>query len=179
MSAGPRDFGWKSGASAPRNVRFFQRALALVLALAVLAAAQAPPLPYKQKFPGDPARSEPEASALGYMRTVLYAQRLYRQKKGRYAGSLYALVGSGSFTKRMTKTDRGDYTVSFGGGKGGFSVALTPKQFDSAHRAFYTDASGVIRAEDEKPATADSPVLKEEHGGSQPAKPSSNDSAPK
>jgi len=79
----------------------------------------------------------------------------------------------------MTKTDRGDYTVSFGGGKGGFSLTLTPKQFDSAHRAFYTDASGVIRAEDEKPATADSPVLREEHSGSQPAQPSSDDSAPK
>lgn len=155
------------------------RQLALAAALAILAAAQAPPMPYKQKFPGDPARSEPEASALGYMRTVLYAQREYKKKRGRYAGSLYALVGSGSFTKRMTKTDRGDYTVSFGGGKGGFSVALTPKQFDSMHRAFYTDASGVIRAEDEKPATADSPVLREEHSGAAPAKPSSDDSAPK
>ena len=162
-----------------KTTRAVLRQLALAGALAVLASAQAPPMPYKQKFPGDPARSEPEASALGYMRTVVYAQREYRKKKGRYAGSLYALVGSGSFTKRMTKTDRGDYTVSFGGGKGGFSLTLTPKQFDSAHRAFYTDSSGVIRAEDEKPATADSPVLREEHSGSQPAQPSSDDSAPK
>jgi hypothetical protein len=155
------------------------RQLALAAALAVLASAQAPPMPYKQKFPGDPARSEPEASALGYMRTVVYAQREYKKKKGRYAGSLYALVGSGSFTRRMTKTDRGDYTVSFGGGKGGFALKLTPKQFDSAHRAFYTDASGVIRYEDEKPASADSPVLKPEHPESEAAKPSSNDAAPK
>jgi hypothetical protein len=143
--------------------RFIFRQLVMAVALAVLAAAQAPPMPYRQKFPGDPARSEAEASALGYIRTVLYAQRMYRQKRGHYAGSLYALVGSGSFTKRMVKTDRGDYQVSFGGGKGGFSITLTPKQFDSAHRAFYADASGVIRSEDEKPATADSPVLKEEH----------------
>ena len=161
-----------------KTTRAILRQLALAAAWAVLAAAQAPPMPYKQKFPGDPARSEPEASALGYMRTVVYAQREYRKKRGRYAGSLYALVGSGSFTKRMTKTDRGDYDVSFGGGKGGFSLTLTPNQFDSAHRAFYTDASGVIRAEDEKPATADSPVLKEEHGESEPAKSSSDDSAP-
>jgi len=161
-----------------KTTRAILRLLVMAAALAVLASAQAPPMPYKQKFPGDPARSEPEASALGYMRTVLYAQRLYKQKKGRYAGSLYALVGSGSFTKRMTKTDRGAYTVSFGGGKGGFSIALTPKQFDSAHRAFYTDASGVIRYEDEKPATAESPVLKEEHGESAAPKPESNDSAP-
>ena len=149
--------------------RFIFRHLALAAALAILASAQAPTMPYKQKFPGDPARSEAEASALGYMRTVLYAQRMYRQKHNHYAGSLYALVGSGSFTKRMLKTDRGDYTVSFHGG-GGFTLALTPKTFDSGHRAFYTDASGVIRSEDEKPATADSPVLQEEHPESQAEK---------
>jgi len=160
--------------------RAILRQLALTAALAVLAAAQAPPMPYKQKFPGDPARSEPEASALGYMRTVVSAQREYKKKFNHYAGSLYALVGGArSFTKRMTKTDRGDYDVSFGGGKGGFALKLTPKQFDSSHRAFYTDASGVIRYEDEKPASADSPVLKQEHPESEPAKPSSNDTAPK
>jgi hypothetical protein len=152
--------------------------LALAAALAILASAQAPPMPYKQKFPGDPARSEAEASALGYMRTVLYSQRLYRQKTGHYAGSLYALVGSGSFTKRMAKTDRRDYTVGFGGGKGGFSITLTPKQFDSTHRAFYTDSSGVIRFEEEKPATAESPVLQEEHPESEAAKPDTIESAP-
>jgi hypothetical protein len=158
--------------------RLIFRQLVMAAALAVLATAQAPPMPYRQKFPGDPARSEAEASALGYIRTVLYAQRMYRQKRGHYAGSLYGLVGSGSFTKRMVKTDRGDYQVSFGGGKGGFSVTLTPKQFDSTHRAFYTDASGVIRSEDEKPATADSPVLKEQRLESEPAKPGSADTAP-
>ncbi len=158
--------------------RAILRQLALAAALAVLAAAQAPPMPYKQKFPGDPARSEAEASALGYMRTVVSAQRDYKKKFGRYAGSLYALAGGArSFTKRMARTDRGDYTVSFGGGKGGFALKLTPKQFDSSHRAFYTDSSGVIRYEDEKPATADSPVLKPEHPESEPAKPSSNESS--
>jgi hypothetical protein len=158
--------------------RAMLRQLAVATALAVLAAAQAPPMPYKPKFAGDPARSEAEASALGYMRTVLSAQRVYRQKKGHYAGSLYSLVGSGSFTKRMLKTDRGDYDVSFGGGGGGFALKLTPKQFDSTHRAFYTDSGGTIRYEDEKPATADSPVLKDVHSESEPAKPGSNDAAP-
>jgi hypothetical protein len=159
--------------------RALLRQLSLAAALAVLVAAQAPPIPYKQKFPGDPARSEAEASALGYMRTVVSAQREYRKKFGRYAGSLYALAGGArSFTKRMARTDRGDYTVSFGGGSGGFALRLTPKQFDSAHRAFYTDASSVIRYEDEKPAGADSPVLKPEHSESEAVKPGSND-APK
>lgn len=159
--------------------RAILRQLAMLAALAVLAAAQAPQIPYRPKFPGDPARSEAEASALGYMRTVLYAQKEYKKKFNHYATSLNALVGGArSFTKRMTKTDRGDYLVNFGGGKGGFALMLTPKQFDSAHRAFYTDASGVIRAEEDKPATAESPVLKEEHHGAEPAKPGANDTAP-
>ena len=160
--------------------RAILRQLALAAALAVLTSAQAPPMSYKPKFPGDPARSEAEASALGYMRTVLSAQRDYKKKFGHYATSLYALAGGArSFTKRMARTDRGDYLVSFGGGKNSFAVLLTPKQFDSTHRAFYTDAGGVIRSEDEKPATAQSPVLRPEHPESEPAKPSSNGTAPK
>ncbi len=128
-------------------------------------ATQAPATPnvvYKPKFPGDPAHSEPEAAALGYMRTVLSAQRDYKKKFGHYATSLYVLAGGArSFTKRMTRTDRGDYTVSFRGGKESFSIALTPKQYDAAHRAFFMDDRGIFHVEDDKPATADSPLLKE------------------
>src|SRR5207237_4580425 len=69
--------------------------------------------PYQPKFPGDPARSGSEAAALGYMRTVIRAQREYKKKNAKFAPSLNALVHTGSFTRRMTKTDRGDYTVSF------------------------------------------------------------------
>lgn len=160
-----------------RRVLF--RQLALAAALAILASAQAPTIPYKQKFPGDPARSEAEAASLGFMRTVVQAQRDYRKKFGRYAPSLYALAGGGrSFTKRMARTDRGAYTVSFRGGSAGFSLALTPKQFDSDRRAFYTDASGVIRFEGEKPATAESPVLQEEHPESEASKPDTVEPAP-
>jgi len=59
----------------------------------------------------------------------------------------------------MLKTDRGDYTVVFRGGKDRYAVQLTPKTFDAEHRAFYVDEKGVIRADPDKPATADSPVL--------------------
>jgi hypothetical protein len=139
----------------------------LVVLLPAMAVAQSVPdrplaiqVQYKPKFQGDPAHSEPEAAALGYMRTVVQAQRDYHKKFGHYATSLSALVGgSRSFTRRMTKTDRGDYTVGFRGGREGYSVALTPKAFDTMHRAFYTDSSGRFRAEPDKPATADSPLL--------------------
>ncbi len=128
-------------------------------------AAQAPATPtvvYTPKFHGDPAHSEPEAQALGYMRTVLSAQRDYKKKFNHYAPTLYALAGGArSFTKRMARTDRGDYTVEFHGSKEHFSLALTPKLFDPAHRAFYVDDKGIFHAEDDKPATAESPLLKE------------------
>jgi len=117
---------------------------------------------YTPKFPGDPAHSDAEAGALGYIRTVIVAQKNYKKKHDSYATSLAGLVHTGSFTQRMTKTDRGDYYVSFHSeGKGtGFNVAMTPKQYDAAHRAFYSDDSGVIRVEENKEATENSPRLK-------------------
>src|SRR5215469_13780185 len=70
--------------------------------------------PYQPKFPGDPARSDSEAQALGYMRVVLRAQREYKKRHDKFAPSLAALAGTGSLTKRMAATtDRGDYTVGF------------------------------------------------------------------
>jgi hypothetical protein len=117
---------------------------------------------YTPKFAGDPAHSDAEAAALGYIRTVIVAQKNYKKKHDSYATSLAGLVHTGSFTQRMTKTDRGDYYVSFHSeGKGtGFSVALTPKQYDAAHRAFYSDDTGVMRVEESKEATENSPKLK-------------------
>lgn len=133
------------------------RNLMVLLLLGAWAAAQTA---YTPKFPGDPAHSNAEAAALGYMRTVLGAEREYRKKHGGYAPTLAALVHSGSFTKRMVATDRGDYTVHFRGTKDGFALGMIPKRFDAEHRAFMTDESGRIRAEQEKPATAESEILR-------------------
>lgn len=115
---------------------------------------------YQPKFAGDKAHSNAEAAALGYMRTVVSAQKVYKSKHGNYASSLAALVGSGSFTRRMAQTDRGDYTVNMKSKSQGYSLALTPKQFGAEHRAFYVDETGLFRVEDNKPATGSSPVLK-------------------
>jgi hypothetical protein len=108
---------------------------------------------------GPSARSQDETVTLGYMRTVVYAQKEYKKKHGAYATSLAALVHSGSFTKRMTTAERGAYTVYFRGKPESYSLALTPKQFDTNHRAFYVDESGKVRVEEDKPATAKSPLL--------------------
>jgi hypothetical protein len=122
-----------------------------------------PPSEYKPKFKGDPAHSDAEASALGYMRTLVTAEKLYYKKHAKYTKSLQELAASpGSFTRRMTNPDRGDYQVEFhaqGKDGQGYSVTLTPKTFDAQHRAFYTDDSGVIRVDEAKSATEESPKL--------------------
>jgi hypothetical protein len=129
-----------------------------VLILAVsFAAAQST---YQPKFPGDPARSDAEAAALGYMRTVLRAQRQYEKKNDHYATSLLELVHTGSFTRRMVNPDRGDYTVGFRAKKDHFVLTLTPKQLDAEHRSFYSEEDGKIHAEEAKAADEDSPVVK-------------------
>src|ERR1700690_1985947 len=81
-----------------------------VLLAGILAAAQT--AEYKPKYAGDPAHSDAEAVALGYMRTTLRAQNTYKRKNGGYATSLAQLVHVGTFTKRMTEKTQGDYTVS-------------------------------------------------------------------
>ncbi|MDP9162212.1 MAG: hypothetical protein M3O09_18555 [Acidobacteriota bacterium] len=115
--------------------------------------------PYQPKFKGDPARSESEGKALGYMRTVIRAEKQYNKKNGKYAKSLSELVHTGSFTRRMTATDRGDYTVTFRQSKDGYQLTMTPKQLDAEHRSFYADEDGDIHADEEKAADEKSPKV--------------------
>jgi len=146
------------------NRRRMQRYCAGILAAGMMGAgllwAQAS-AQYQPKFPGDPARSEAEARALGYMRVVLRAQREYKKRHNKYADSLAGLAGTGSFTKRMAHTtDRGDYTAGFRTHKDGFVLTMTPKQMDSEHRSFYAEEDGAIHADDHKAADLDSPKVK-------------------
>jgi len=135
------------------------RAALILILMSIIAAAQTA---YQPKFRGDPARSDSEAAALGYMRTVLRAQKLYKRKNNKYATSLTELVHTGSFTKRMVNTDRGDYTVGFRAhkDKDTFELAMTPKQLDAEHRSFYADEDGKIHVEEQSPASEKSPILK-------------------
>jgi type II secretory pathway pseudopilin PulG len=139
------------------NVSYLRCAAAtIVMAATLTAMAQTS---YQPKFRGDPAKSDSEASALGYMRTVLRAQREYKKKNNHYATSLAQLVHIGSFTKRMVNTDRGDYSVGFRSHKDGFELTLTPKQQDAMHRSFYADEDGIIHADEEKAANENSPKV--------------------
>ncbi len=129
---------------------------------------------YQPKFKGDPAHSDSEAQALGYMRVVLRAQREYKKRHEKYATSLPSLAGTGTFTKRMAaSTERGDYTVSFharpqpahhGASKpdsssNGFILTMTPKQMDAEHRSFYAEDDGIIHGDDQKAADQNSPKV--------------------
>jgi hypothetical protein len=144
-----------------RLVKTSIRWVAAVLLLSCMAATAQ--TPYQPKFKGDPAKSDSEAAALGYMRTVLRAQKAYYKKNdNKYAASLADLVHTGSFTKRMVNPDRGDYSVGFKANKNrdGFELTLTPKQLDAEHRSFYSDEDGQIHGDDQAPATEKSPIVK-------------------
>jgi hypothetical protein len=132
-------------------------ALVVALVAGVTAGAQTT---YQPKFKGDPAKSESEAAALGYMRTVLRAQKQYKKKNDKFAASLADLVHTGSFTKRMVNPNRGDYSVGFKPNKDGFDLTMTPQQLDAEHRSFYAAEDGVIHGDDQGPANEKSPVVK-------------------
>ncbi len=150
----------KNFTSFPAVIASLALAASTLFALAPALAAQTPVTAYQPKFPGDPARSDSEAAALAYMRVVLRAQHRFERQYGHFATSLSALVHSGSFTKRMVNPDRGDYTAGFQGKKDSFILVMTPKQLDPQHRSFYAEDDGKIHADEEKPADANSTVVK-------------------
>ena len=99
------------------------------------------------------------------MRTVLRAQHEYKKRHDKFADSLEALAGTGSFTKRMAHIHRtrglhGQFSPHFGQHNDGFVLTMTPKHMDSEHRSFYAEDDGVIHGDDQKPADLDSPKVK-------------------
>jgi len=62
-------------------------------------------------------------------------------------------------------TDRGDYTASFlyrreSPDREQFALTMTPKHLDSSHRSFFAEEDGAIHADDQKPASLDSPKVR-------------------
>jgi hypothetical protein len=102
----------------------------------------------------------PEVRAVAYLRTVFTAEREYFKKHHEYTKSLAELVGHGSFTKRMANPDRNDYQARYASKRDAFSIAMTPKNFDQEHRAFFVDQTGVMRVDEGKAANEQSPALK-------------------
>jgi hypothetical protein len=142
-----------------KRVLVWAASLVLVLGLGGSAWVQEPASQeYEPGKRGGPARAE--AIAVGYLRTLWAAQQDYRKKNQRYARTLRELVGRGSFTRRMAQSDRGDYTVQLRSDGERYSAELVPKQYDGDHPAFYMDQSGVVRSQEGRRATAESPQLR-------------------
>jgi hypothetical protein len=120
-------------------------------------ASQAPT--YTPKYRTDPAHSDSESNALGYMRVVMRAQMLFNKQYGHYATSLTQLIHTGTFTQRMVNPERGDYTVGFKGKKDGFFLTMTPRNLDPQHRSFYAEEDGKIHADESKAADGNSQVV--------------------
>lgn len=155
---------WRSSSMTRKRTHIAVFIVVLLLAAPVFARTQAGTAQvaptYQPKFPGDPARSDSEAAALAYMRVVIRAQRQFNKQYGHYATSLNELVHSGSFTKRMVDSNRGDYTVGFKGKNDSYVLSMTPNHLDGEHRSFYAEEDGRIHADEEKPADEKSPVVK-------------------
>jgi hypothetical protein len=105
------------------------------------------------------ANSPAESEALAYMKTVMRSEFLYNKKHQKYARTLMDLVGSGSFTRRMARSNRGDYTVHYSSNTEKYELTLVPTNFDDQHRSFFVDQDEKIRVEEQHPATAESPRL--------------------
>lgn len=160
---------------AQRPAQLLTILVVLLLAVGALSAQDAPPAAapapsptpqapaYTPKYHGDPARSDSESNALGYMRVVMRAQMLFNKQYGHYATTLTQLVHSGTFTQRMVNPERGDYTVGFKGKKESFVLALTPRSLDAQHRSFYAEEDGKIHADETNAADGNSPVVESHH----------------
>jgi hypothetical protein len=132
--------------------------VAFSLGPALLVAQEQPPATSSQALlPG--ANSSSESAALAYMRTVMRSEFLYKHKHKEFARSLASLIGSGSFTRRMARPDRGDYTVHYAGNGQSYQLTLVPTSFDDQHRSFFADQDGKIRVDAQQPASAQSPLL--------------------
>jgi hypothetical protein len=94
------------------------------------------------------------------MRTVETAEKNYKAKHNAYAPTLQSLAGTGSITRRTVASNkRGDYTAAYKEHGEGYQLTMTPDHEDATHRAFFVDQSGKIKAEEDKPATAESPSV--------------------
>jgi len=143
-------------------MKIFVISASLMLALVPLAKTQTASPAQAQSgsenlLPG--ANSPSESAALAYMKTVMRSAFLYKKKHQKYPRTLMDLVGSGSFTRRMARTNRGDYTVHYTSNGEKYELTLVPTNFDDQHRSFFVDQDEKIRVEEQRPANVQSALL--------------------
>jgi len=113
-------------------------------------------------------RAANEAAAISTLRAVCSAQQIYIQQVGNnttYAATLTALGPTGAqlldnVLGSAATTRKSGYEFTMTGGAGVFSANADPVPAGTTGtRHFFTDASGVIRADAEAPADADDAAL--------------------
>jgi opacity protein-like surface antigen len=150
-------------------MKFFVISASLALALTAAAAAAQTASPAQNTAPAEAqstsqnllpgANSPSESAALAYMKTAMRSEFLYNKKHQKYARTLMDLVGSGSFTRRMARPNRGDYTVHYSSNGEKYELTMVPMNFDDQHRSFFVDQDEKIRVDAQQPANAQSPRL--------------------
>ncbi len=104
--------------------------------------------------------SNDEKVAVAFMKTILYSERIYKNRHHQYTRDLATLAGTGSVTRRMVSSrQRAGYKVGFSSSGEAFALTMTPVNPDAQHRAFYANQDGAIHV-DQGTANAQSPVLK-------------------
>ena len=115
--------------------RFVRWTAAMTLLACMGASAQTA---YEPKFKGYPAKSESEAAALGYMRTVLRAQKTVQEKERQVRPNpcgpgpyriVYQAHGATPTAGTIPSASKPIKTA--------FDLTMTPKQLDAEHRSFY------------------------------------------
>jgi len=94
----------------------------------------------------NPIRSANEASAIGAVRTLVTAERVYWITRGRgYYGDLGALGAEKLIDAPLAAGYRGGYSFVVTKEGDGFTITATPASDRTGTRSFFADASGVIR----------------------------------
>ena len=104
-----------------------------------------------------------ESAAIGNLRTILGAQTAFQAANFTYATAWDELTtATPPFLDGAWDGSKNGYDFVLGGSATNFSCTATPTEADiTGHRGFFTDSSGVIRADDSGAATVDSTPLGE------------------
>jgi len=107
-----------------------------------------------------PTRYANEGAAIGAVRTLVTAERMYwtLDGEGNY-GNLGDLAAAGMIDEPLSSGTRRGYVFAVVGQGQGFTVTATPLSNRQGTRSFFADESGVIRGRVGPGASSDDPPI--------------------
>jgi hypothetical protein len=110
--------------------------------------------------PAAPAKVPDERAAIAAVKEINQAQADYIRRTRRYAQSFNELIAEHLLQGEPAEDKTGyKFALYPSPDAGSYTLKATPSATGARH--FFTDQSGVIRAEADKPATAESPAVTE------------------